>query len=188
VPVPRAVQRTLLLRSGNVCVTRAGTAPDPDRIHWTPLQQRCGCVTDWGWKLNSADPQTFIAWCMNAIDANCPMHSPLPGDNGPLTGQGVTQFSSSDDGATFYARLAAGDDVALGRHLTDELRHVIGLRASDDADDVLAEAPAVYAQRVRDLGFDPADAWTEQRLTDIVLNRGQSEMPHILAQLSTAES
>jgi hypothetical protein len=66
------------------------------------------------------------------------------------------------------------DDIVLGHRLGAELQTLIE-RVNDLA--VLAEIPAGYRKWMRANGYDPLDAWLDQRLTDVVLNRGHVAVP-----------
>ena len=143
----------------------------PRRTQWTPLHQRCGCVIDWGWDVNGVPPPLFISWCIEMVMVNCPWHGGASGV--PITSPITALISLRDPKmqAVYFAQAAIGDDIALGRQLGRELRTLIE-RVGEGKLAVLAEIPAGYGKWMRANGFDPLDAWLDQRLTDIVLNRG----------------
>jgi len=144
----------------------------PGQIAWTPLAHACGCVTDWGWDDAHAHPFAFIDWCAAIIDNPCPWHAsdPAPSDDLIIVGH-------ADGGPAFYARQATGDDIALGRKLTRELTSIRQLAVNGDAEAILGEIPPAYRNWMNSNGYAPADTWIEQRLTDLILNRGRSMLP-----------
>jgi len=145
---------------------------DPGQIAWTPLAHACGCVTDWGWDAASADPFAFINWCAAIIDNPCPWHVSDPGQPDDLV-----MVGHPDGGPGFYARQATDDDIVLGRKLTRELTRIRQLLIDGDAKAILGEIPPAYRNWMDSNGYDPADTWIQERLTDLVLNRGQSLLP-----------
>jgi TPR repeat protein len=159
----------------------SGTAAFPESISWTPLQHRCGCVMDWGWSSTTADPHAFMNCCIQAIDSACPAHTSPEAD----LPSAIIEFSAGSGGPVIYARPASGDDITLGCALAVQLRHIIGLHRSGDRDAILAEMPTAYSNWMREHHYDPVAAWTDQRVTDIALNRGQSDITYLLAQFVT---
>jgi TPR repeat protein len=141
----------------------------PGQIAWTPLAHACGCVTDWGWDAAHADPLAFINWFAAIIDTPCLWHAsdPAPPDDLVMAGH-------PDGKSAFYARKATGDDIALGRKLTRELTRIRQLTASGDTDAISGEIPPAYRNWMNSNGYDPVDTWLQQRLTDLILNRGRS--------------
>lgn len=145
---------------------------DPGQIAWTPLAHTCGCVTDWGWDAARADPFAFINWCAAIIDHPCPWHA-----SDPAQPDDLVIAAHSDGGPAFYARHATGDDIVLGRKLTRELTRIRQLLVDGDAKAILGEIPPAYRNWMDSNGYDPADTWIQERLTDLILNRGQSMLP-----------
>lgn len=151
--------------------TDADGGPATSDIHWTPLRQECGCVIDWGWDQASVPPDTFLYWCGHVVGLRCPWHGGTEGQ--PLAiPEGVpVALRDPDTGVALYARRATGEDVALGRRLADGLQDLTTKMAAPDPSVVLAEIPPPYLQFMRSEGYDPVNAWLQQRLVDIVLNR-----------------
>jgi TPR repeat protein len=165
----------------------ASTGGDPPTgrggIQWTPLEHTCGCVTDWGWRSDSADPRMFISWCTRMIETDCPSHDRTLDVARVRRGPELVAFRDHTTGATFYTRQASGQDIALGRRLGQELRHITRQLVRKDPDVILADIPVAYRHWLQDNGYDPAAAWIDQRFSDIVLNRGDSIFPDILAHI-----
>jgi hypothetical protein len=132
----------------------------------------CGCVTDWGWDAAHADPFAFINWCATIIDNPCPWHA-----GGPAQPDDLIMAGHPDGGVAFYARQATGDDIVLGRNLTSELTRISQLVANGDVETILGDIPPAYRDWMNSNGYDPADTWIQQRMTDLILNRGQSMLP-----------
>jgi TPR repeat protein len=145
---------------------------DPGQIAWTPLAHACGCVTDWGWDAAHADPFAFINWCAAIIDNPCPWHASSPAQPDDLVMAG-----HPDGGLAFYARQATGDDIVLGRKLTRELTRIRRLVVNGDVEAILGEIPPAYRDQMDSNGYDPADTWIQQRLADLILDRGRSLLP-----------
>jgi TPR repeat protein len=145
---------------------------DSDQIAWTPLAHVCGCVTDWGWDAAHADPLAFINWCAAIIDNPCPWHASSSAQPDYLVMAGHPA-----GGPAFHVRHATGDDIALGRKLTRELTRIRQLLVNGDAEAILDEIPSAYRNWMDSNGYDPADTWIQQRLTDLILNRGRSILP-----------
>jgi hypothetical protein len=76
-------------------------------------------------------------------------------------------------GPAFYARKATGDDITLGRRLSRELAEIRQFLVNGDTDAILTEIPSAYKNWMASNGYDPVDTWTQQRLADLILNRGQ---------------
>jgi hypothetical protein len=119
---------------------------------FTPVKQDCGCVIDWGWDSRSVAPPLFIHWCMQMPDVPCPWHgglsSPLPdGPEGDLL-----CVIQSGTRALFY-------DV------TDQVMRT-------PPGHVPGSVPTHFRRWLYENDPDPMNAWLDQRLTDIVLNRG----------------
>ncbi len=151
--------------------TDADGEPAAPQVHWTPLRQECGCVIDWGWDQASVPPDTFLYWCGHVVGLRCPWHGGVEGQ--PLgIPEGVpVALRAPDTGVALYARRATGEDVALGRRLADGLQDLTAKMAAPDPAAVLAEIPPAHLQFLRSEGYDPVNAWLQQRLVDIVLNR-----------------
>ena len=144
----------------------------PGQIAWTPLAHACGCVTDWGWDAARAAPFTFINWCAAVIGAPCPWHASDPAQPDDLVMAGYP-----DAGPAFYARRATGGDIALGRKLSREVTRFRQLLVDGDAKAILDEMPSEYRSWMDSNGYDPAETWIQERLSDLSLNRGQSMPP-----------
>ncbi|MFI7131338.1 tetratricopeptide repeat protein [Nonomuraea sp. NPDC050153] len=155
-------------------------------IYWTPFEHPCGCVIDWGWSSQEADPRSFIAWCTYVINEVCPWHA--EGSTiAPEARKSMVFLRWRAEQGGFFAREATGHDVELGCSLTESLRTLIGQIASATENSIDVEIPAAYSAALRRHGFDPRSAWFEQRLTDIILNRGESELEPLLRTLESRE-
>ena len=113
---------------------------------------------------------------MEVIDAPCPWHASDPAQPSDIH-RDLVIVGYLNGGPAFYARQATDDDIALGWHLTRELAKIAQLVGNDDAEAILAEIPSAYRTWLDTNGYDPADAWIRQRLTDLILNRGESTLP-----------
>jgi hypothetical protein len=146
--------------------------PVPEGITWTPLESACGCVIDWGWGGDgTANPLSFIMFVVRAFTANCPWHGAESGQPVQVPRSGVIRFQNGPAGQQYiYVRRAAGTDITLGQRLTRELRQAL----TADDDELTAGAP-YYAAWLREEGEDAAEAIRQQRLTDLILNRGHAD-------------
>lgn len=146
--------------------------PAPDALHWTPIRHTCGCVVDWGWDRQS-DPREFLMWCLSMVNYNCAWHGAETGH--PIVSPAGEMIDMHDPrtGRSFYARHARADDTELGGQLAEQLRDLGDKLDRNDQLAILAEMPAKYRNWLRAHGYDPVEAWVEQRLTDLVLNRGR---------------
>jgi hypothetical protein len=152
-----------------------GLVPYPKQGQWTPIEQRCGCVIDWGWDQRS-NPEAFMTWCIEMTTANCVWHGaesrqfPAPPPNATIS------LVDRRSGVAYLTRRAVGDDIQLGRELTRQIKELI----SSSRDDLIASVPGALRDHFVEDGYDPAEQWIQTRLTDIVLNRGNSIDWHAL--------
>ncbi|MFG3710849.1 hypothetical protein [Micromonospora sp. NPDC047730] len=153
-----------------------GMTKIPAGITWTPLKMTCGCVIDWGWDSNKVPPPVFIQWCISTVGTNCPWHGGETGQAVPRPDHETIALTNPADGVSFYARKATGDDIALGERLAEELRQLMD-KVTNDKLAVIKEIPLKYRKWLYANGYDPLEAWLDQRLTDIVLNRGVGSVP-----------
>ncbi|WP_346533855.1 tetratricopeptide repeat protein [Micromonospora sp. DPT] len=150
---------------GDVPPPRA--VPYPQQVQWTPIEQNCGCVIDWGWDQQS-DPVAFMTWCSAMAAANCIWHGAESGKF-PAPPPDVTiSLRDPRSGVSFYARRAQGDDDGRGRELTTQLRDLAG----QTREELIATMPEQLRDYFVDNGYDPAEQWLDTRLTDIILNSG----------------
>ncbi|TJZ50359.1 trypsin-like peptidase domain-containing protein [Streptomyces piniterrae] len=140
-------------------------------IHWTPLRQDCGCVIDWGWEVTSVPLDSFVSWCTYVVALACPWHGAESGQPLDIPDGVPVALRDRDCGTAIYARQATGEDIALGKKLADALQAFTEQRAASDRSSILAEIPPQYQDFLRAGGYDPVEAWLEQRLVDIILNR-----------------
>jgi hypothetical protein len=151
------------------------------QIAWTPLKQACGCVVDWGWSSRSADPLTFTEWCSTRLAVPCPWHADsLAGASGAdLPDELALQPHGTS--VLLHARKAAADRHELGAELTSRLAHV--LEVADRGDEALLDdAPAGFRRWLIDNTPDPARAWLDHELCEIILNQGRSALPRELLE------
>ncbi|MEH1017916.1 hypothetical protein V6U90_33275, partial [Micromonospora sp. CPCC 206060] len=129
--------------------------------------------------LTSHDPPTFIQWCMQMAGTLCPWHGGLsrPLSDGPPGA--LLCVVQSGAGALFYARHAVGGDVDLGRQITEQLDELTGQVLRTPRGHVPGEVPTHFRRWLYENDPDPMNGWLDQRLTDIVLNRGADMIPMI---------
>lgn len=139
----------------------------PEQVRWTPIEQNCGCVVEWGWDQQS-NPEAFMRWCVEMTAANCVWHGADSQTFAPPP-DGAT-IALSGKGTTYYTRQAQGSDVDLGHELTRQLHELL----FSSNEDLLASVPGQMRRYFEDEGYDPAEQWMQTRLTDIVLNRRAS--------------
>ncbi|MCT9113042.1 hypothetical protein N4G69_47270 [Streptomyces mirabilis] len=152
-----------------------------EQIAWTPLKQACGCVVDWGWSSQSADPMTFTDWYTSRLTVPCPWHTtPVTGASGPdLPDEMVVQPRGTS--VLLHVRKAAADHHELGAELASRLAHV--LETADRGDTALLDdAPAGFRSWLIANTPDPAQAWLDHELTEIILNQGRSALPRELLE------
>ncbi|RZB19628.1 hypothetical protein StrepF001_12955 [Streptomyces sp. F001] len=162
------------------------------QIAWTPLKQACGCVVDWGWSSQTADPMTFMEWCPSRLTVSCPWHAdPLAGASGTdLPDELVVQPHGTS--VLLHARKAAADRHELGGELATRLAHVLET-AGRGEQALLDDAPAGFRSWLIANTADPAQAWLEHELCEIILNQGRCALPrelleHLPEQLLTPSS
>ncbi|WP_108999055.1 hypothetical protein [Streptomyces rishiriensis] len=160
------------------------------QIAWTPLKQACGCVIDWGWSSQTADPMTFSNWCVSRPIVPCPWHTtPVAGVPGPDLPDEIT-VQPHGTSVLLHARKAAADRHELGGELTFRLAHLMET-VSRGQTAVLDDAPAGFRSWLIANTADPVQAWLEHELCEIILNQGRSALPrelleHLPEQLRTA--
>lgn len=157
-------------------LTKLGMQRMPADIKWTPLKHKCGDVTDWGWSSRETPPPVFMAWCINVVGQNCPWHGGDTGDLPEVPASETIVLKQPNSDSSFYARQAKGDDIALGERLAGELQELMEKMVNDKLA-VVKEIPPKYRKWLYANGYDPVDAWLDQRLADIVLNRGENSLP-----------
>ncbi|MFD5123631.1 hypothetical protein [Streptomyces sp. NPDC058385] len=155
--------------------TDAGAAAEA-RISWTPLEQSCGCVAEWGWESQTADPATFMEWTMTRPAALCPWHAEtLTGAEGKDMPERLAVLPHGT-GVLLHVRRAAADRHELGRELAQRLTALLAL-VGEGEKAVLENIPAGYRGWLTQNTPQPAQAWFEQQLMDILLNQGRSALP-----------
>ncbi|MBO3741530.1 hypothetical protein [Actinoplanes flavus] len=151
---------------------------------FTPVEHECRCVIDWGWDTTTVSPPEFIHWCMQMVDLPCPWHGGLVSGL-PVGGRGeLLSVAAVATGKRFYARFAVGSDEDLGRRITAQLRKVTIQVLRTPNGQVPAELPERYKQWLHATDPDPMNGWLDQRLTDIVLNRGADFIPQLDALMA----
>ncbi|MEV5210890.1 hypothetical protein AB0K35_25780 [Micromonospora sp. NPDC053740] len=164
-------------------MTYLGIKQLPAKIAWTPLKHRCGCVADWGWDSEAIPPPQFIAWCINVVGENCPWHGGETEQDMPIPANETIALTHPGSGASIYVRKATGSDVALGEQLAADLQGLME-KATNNKLALVGEIPPRYRKWLYANGYDPLEAWLDQRLTDIVLNRGEVTVtPEMLNQV-----
>ncbi|WP_406490458.1 hypothetical protein OHB06_51830 [Streptomyces sp. NBC_01604] len=151
------------------------------QIAWTPLKQACGCVVDWGWSSRTADPMTFTDWYTSRLTVPCPWHRhPVTGASGAdLPSEMVIQPHGTS--VLLHVRKAAADRHELGGELASRLTHLMETASRGEAA-LLDDAPAGYRGWLIANTPNPAQAWLEHELCDIVLNQGRSALPRELLE------
>lgn len=141
----------------------------PQGLHWTPLQQSCDCVVEWGFDTKRIPPPAFVEWCMSMLIAPCVWHGAETGVKVPADTEMVAIRSPL---GSFYTKRADDDRRALGIELTRQAGELVG-KMDDDVAGILRDVPPKYRRYMQDKGYDPAETWTEMRLVDIFLNHGR---------------
>ncbi|WP_405669653.1 hypothetical protein [Streptomyces sp. NBC_01530] len=151
------------------------------QVAWTPLKQACGCVIDWGWSGQTADPLTFRDWCSTRVSAPCPWHGPsMAGASGSdLPDQMVIQPLGTS--VLLHVRKAAADRHELGAELASRLAHILAAAERGEAA-LLDDAPAGFRSWLIANTADPAQAWLDHELCEIILNQGRSALPRELLE------
>ncbi|MFJ8536869.1 hypothetical protein [Streptomyces sp. NPDC093591] len=137
-------------------------------------------MIDWGWSPETADPVTFRDTVVSQLTEPCPWHTSNTRTSGPhSSGELVVQPRGSQ--VLLRARMAKASDWELGTQLASRLHHVLGkVREGELA--LLEDAPAGYRSWLIASTPDPAQAWLDHELTDIILNQGRSAMPRELLE------
>jgi len=160
-------------------------APAADTA-WTPLLHPCGCTVDWGWDGHEAPPDLFIPFCLRSYTAPCPWHSDSIAKP-PAGGVAILVLCASS-GARFWARKADRARLALGAELTRQLAELTSTVIEADPDVFTATLPAAWCRSVTAMGDDPLRAYLEQRLVDIILNRGADTLASLTALSAASEA
>ena len=144
----------------------------PQGLHWTPLQQVCGCVVEWGWDSRRLSPPTFIEWCLAMREANCPWHGAETGMEAPPE-KAVVRFKLTGPQVLYCKQAASVERQELGKELTRQSSELTGKLREDADSGILMDIPAKLQRVWRAKGVDPVAAWMDMRLTDIFLNHGR---------------
>ena len=162
-------------------------AAPPADTAWTPLLHPCGCTVDWGWDKHETHPDAFIQFCLRNHTAPCPWHTDTltPTPTGPA---GVMPVLCPASGAGFWARKAGLADLTLGAELTRQLVELTRAVVEADPEVFTATLPAQWCRSVTTMGDDPLRAYLEQRLLDILLNRGADTMARLTALASALDA
>jgi TPR repeat protein len=158
-----------------------GLVPHPEQGQWTPIEQRCGCVIDWGWDQRS-NPEAFMMWCVEMTAANCVWHGADSGQFPAPPPNATISLVDRRSGVAYLTRRATGDDIKLGQELTRQIKELM----TSSRDDLIAKVPRTLHEHFVEEGYDPAEQWMQTRLTDIVLNRGSSIDWHALTAVLEA--
>ncbi|MFF9364518.1 hypothetical protein [Streptomyces griseoluteus] len=147
----------------------------PAQIAWTPLKQACGCVVDWGWSSQTADPYAFKVWYSSRLTVPCPWHSePVAGaSGGDLPDELVVQPRGAS--VLLHARKAPAGRHELGADLAARLAHILEVAARGD-EALLEDAPTGFRSWLIANTHNPAQAWFDHELTEIILNQGRSAL------------
>jgi hypothetical protein len=137
-----------------------------DAISWTPMAHTCGCVADWGWDAEHADPLSFMQWCSGMVTVGCPWHAVNRlEDRPPLL------VRSSPHGPAFYARAASAVDVELGQRIASGVQELLAMAENGDEAGILATIPPEYRSWLESQQYDVAEEWFKSRLMNLILNR-----------------
>lgn len=160
---------------------RRRTKTSGAQVSWTPLKQACGCVVDWGWTSQTANPYAFRDWFISRLTVPCPWHSPtLIGASGAdLPDQMVVQPHGTS--VQLHVRKTAPDRHELGAELASRLAHVLE-KAQQGDDALLDDAPTGFRTWLIANTEDPAEAWLKHELCEIILNQGRSAIPRELLE------
>lgn len=138
-----------------------------DAISWTPLAHTCGCVADWGWDAEHADPLSFMQWCSGMVTVECPWHAVARSaeDRPPVL------VRSSPHGPAFFARAASGADVELGQRIAAGIQELLAMAENRDEAGILATVSPEYRAWLESQQYDVAEEWFKSRLVNLILNR-----------------
>lgn len=137
-------------------------------------------MVDWGWLRDTANPLAFRDWYISQLSMPCPWHT---GSEAGTDGGALPDVLTMRPEPTvlLHARKAAGRHLALGAELATRLADV--LDKAQQADTVLLDgAPAGFRSWLIAKATDPAQAWLEHELTDIILNQGRTALPRELLE------
>jgi hypothetical protein len=144
----------------------------PSDLHWTPLQQSCGCVVEWGWDTKVIPPPVFVEWCLSMIKAPCVWHG---AETGKVSApEDATVYLKLPNGpGRLYVRRVRPEWQELGVDLTSQALELSEKLREDNVSGILVDIPAKYQRVMRAKGFNPAETWIEMRMMDIFLNLGR---------------
>ncbi|MFJ9589705.1 hypothetical protein [Streptomyces acidicola] len=151
------------------------------QIAWTPLKQACGCVVDWGWSQQTADPLTFRNWYAGQLTEPCPWHTTaVAGVSHSDLADGVV-IQPRGTSVLLHVRKAAADEHELGAELASRLAH-LKKTTERGSEALLDDAPTGFRNWLIANTPNPAQAWLDHELTEIILNRGHSALPRELLE------
>ncbi|MEU0509278.1 tetratricopeptide repeat protein [Amycolatopsis sp. NPDC006125] len=138
-----------------------------DGISWTPIAHTCGCVADWGWDAEHADPLSFMQWCSSMVTVKCPWHAVarFPENRPPLL------VRSSPRSPAFYARTASGIDVEPGKRIASGIQELVSMAENGDEASILATISPQYRSWLESQQYDVIEEWFQWRLMNLILNR-----------------
>ncbi|MGQ4727706.1 MULTISPECIES: hypothetical protein [Streptomyces] len=163
-----------------------GSKRTPATVSWTPLKHVCGCVADWGWSSQTANPFVFKEWFITRLAKQCPWHEPTLGGAEPASLPDHHFVSPlAFPGVYFQVRKATGDNVPLGAELASRLTSLLEKASQGDAE-LLAGAPHAFRGWLMTHADNPAQEWLDHELTEIILNQGRSALPRELLEHAAA--
>ncbi|WP_253886226.1 tetratricopeptide repeat protein [Actinokineospora diospyrosa] len=138
-----------------------------DEVQWTPLAHACGCVVDWGWEAERADPLAFMQWCSGMVTLECPWHAVarFAEHRPPLL------VETSPRGPAFYARAASGVDVELGQRIALRIQQLLAMVESGDEAGIRESVPPEYRTWLEAQQYDVVEESFRWCLVELVLNR-----------------
>ena len=153
-----------------------GTFEQPEGIAWTPIEQLCQCVIEWGWHDETCDPMTFMQFVAKMPLYPCGWHGAETGRPVQVSRSGTLVYTDAGKPPFFYIRRALPEREVLGQRISRELKRVLAMSDQDMAAVVEGMHPS-YRAFLGEEGYDPRDAWMESKLTDLILNCNPSSNP-----------
>ncbi|MGA6227232.1 hypothetical protein ACPESV_43685 [Streptomyces umbrinus] len=137
-------------------------------------------MVDWGWSRDRANPLAFRDWYVSQLSTPCPWHT-RPEDGAVGAGLPDVLTVRPEPGVRLHARKATGDRLVIGAELAARLAAILDKARQGDTV-LLDDAPAGFRSWLIAKTPDPARAWLEHELTDIILNQGRSGLPRELLE------
>lgn len=154
---------------------------EPEGLHWTPIQQACGCVVEWGWDTKRIAPPAFMEWCMAMLNAPCVWHGAETGVEVPANTKVVALRSPM--GNLYTKKVVGNQRQELGVELSRQAKDLSARMKQDDVAGILREMPPKYRRIMRAKGYDPVESWLESKIADIFLNHGRVTLTNEMIEM-----